>query len=69
MAWIARFRAGKALFMFKHRPRRDREGGIWCARGDEYNFGLELGTLELPSDADEKLIGRHITWEDEPIEI
>lgn len=23
----------------------------------------------VPSDADELLIGRHITWEDEPVEI
>ncbi len=69
MAWIARFKSGGALFMFKHRPCRDREGGTWCARGDEDNFGLELGTLELPYNADEQLIGKHLNWEDKPVKI
>lgn len=25
--------------------------------------------IDLPTDADEKLIGMHLTWEDEPVEI
>ena len=33
---------------------------------DEY---ADTTFVKLPSDADERLIGRHITWEDEPVEI
>lgn len=32
---------------------------------------LELDSyyIELSSDVDEKLIGRHLTWDDEPVKI
>lgn len=33
---------------------------------DEY---ADTTFVKLPSDADEKLIDIHITWEDEPVEI
>ena len=34
------------------------------------NWGVGVSpSVLLPSDADEKLIGRHIDWKDEPVEI
>lgn len=68
MAWIARNKNGD-LNIFDEKPNINREG-MW--RTDEYiafnvyddNFGINL-----PSDADEKLIGKHLTWRDNPVEI
>lgn len=42
--------------------------GIWSREDLSSTIGVTLG-VSLPSNADEKLIGKHITWEDEPIEI
>lgn len=41
------------------------------ALGCRYDTGSpdSFGDIVLPSDADEKLIGRHIDWKDEPVEI
>lgn len=58
MAWIARSKTG-ILYIFPYRPLRGRVSWICCDTDD----------IKLPLDADEKLIGRHIMWEDEPVEI
>lgn len=58
MAWIARTDYG-ALYIFPTKPLRGRVSWICCNTDD----------IILPADADEKLIGRRITWEDEPVEI
>ena len=63
MAWIARDK-NLNLCVFDYAPERDVSNEIWIpSRGECTNF------IELPSDADKKLIGRHITWGDEPVEI
>ena len=41
-----------------------RKETIWIPSRGEYT-----NSIELPSDADKKLICRHITWGDEPVEI
>lgn len=64
MAWLARD-TDEILYIYSYKPIR--ENSLWKTRCD--NFGLESDMINLPSDADEKLIGRHISWEDEPVKI
>ena len=64
MAYIARDK-DKELYIFEDKPKRDDD--IWvppCI--DAYTSSP---CIKLSSDADEKLISKHITWEDEPVEI
>lgn len=64
MAYIARDK-DKELYIFEDKPERDDD--IWVPPYiDAYTSGP---CIKLSSDADEKLIGKHITWEDEPVEI
>lgn len=58
MAWIARTEKG-ILYIFHTVPDRGRNSWI-C---------IDSNYIKLPINADEKLIGRHISWEDEPVEI
>lgn len=61
MAWIARTERG-FLNIYENRPEK-RENGLW--KPEPYDSWF----INLPTDADEKLIGRHISWDDEPVEI
>lgn len=66
MAWIARD-SDETLGIFGEKPTRDKFGRwrtdvAFNVYDDDFGIGL-------PSDADEKLIGKHITWDDEPVEI
>lgn len=71
MAWIARKTNG-ILVISNNKPVR-----VNLERLKYWSFDMEMLLhehvdtyfIQLPSDADEKLIGRHITWEDEPVEI
>lgn len=79
MAWIAR-NEDKRLLVFNKKPSRssrynsktEKEMGIWAFISsnifDSHQFD-DCTSIELPSNADEKLIGKHINWEDEPVEI
>lgn len=60
MAWIARDKNG-SLYIYSGEPYKTY--GYWALEGDSSNV------IELPSDADEKLIGKHIDWKDNPVEI
>ena len=67
MAWLARDRNG-SLGIFEKEPTR--RTYIWRTNSlIKINVYDDSFCIELPSDADEKLIGRHISWEDEPVEI
>lgn len=61
MAWIARDLDGD-LFRYDYKP---------VGLDERYNWiPSEKGSLYMIEyDDDKKLIGRHITWEDEPVEI
>jgi hypothetical protein len=71
MAWIARNNNG-ILVISNNKPVR-----VNLRRLKYWSFDMEMLLdehadtyfVQLPSDADERLIGRHITWEDEPVEI
>lgn len=50
----------------------------WITRDSDeslyiYNYKprqmTDLDMIELPANADERLIGKHIDWKDEPVEI
>ena len=69
MAWLARGlwdNPEMGLRIFDEKPIREYEMSYWYYNGD---YNLTQYGIALPSDADEKLIGRHIAWEDEPVEI
>lgn len=62
MAWIARDKFENTLVIFDTKPYRGKfADDTWCS--DSMSFPL------TGKDLDEKLIGRHITWEDDPVEI
>lgn len=66
MVWIARDEnrfIGQTLFLYKKRPVRSKDGNYWTC-GTSTNCCCALSSC-----ADEKFIGRHITWMDDPIEI
>ena len=68
MAWLARDK-DETLGIFGEKPTRD-NFGRW--RTDAYiafNVYDDDFGIGLPTGADEKLIGRHIAWDDEPVEI
>ena len=65
MTWIARDKNNE-LYLFKDKPKR--EDDVWVP--PYRNICIDSPyIIELPSDGDEKLINRHITWDDEPVEI
>lgn len=57
MAWVARDKDAR-LYIYEESP--ERVSNEWLT---DYDM------IELPSDADEKLTGKHISWLDEPVEI
>lgn len=63
MAWIARDK-DNTLIIYADKPKRGTDG---CFAVTQFMFYYDF--VELPSNADEKLIGRHIDWDDEPVEI
>lgn len=68
MAWIARD-LSEDLYVYDSKPVRDDEFYAWIIQ-DAFRYEIfDFNRVELPSDADEKLIGRHITWEDNPVEL
>lgn len=71
MSWLARNKEGNngncTLNVFEEKPELS-IFGIWITKDPNNISRVNLG-VELPSDADEKLIGRHISWKDEPIEL
>ena len=64
MAWIARS-TDDSLWIFEEKPKR---GNLMWLVSINWGVGVSPSVL-LPSDADEKLIGQHIDWKDEPVEI
>lgn len=63
MIWLAVDNDGTEL-IFNVQPYRDYVDNIWCI---EYIF--DSCTIKLPKGSIKKLIGKNLTWEDEPIEL
>lgn len=49
------------------KPRREKFENIWIV--NDYDSHGDEHIIELPQGSIEKLIGRKLTWEDEPVEI
>lgn len=62
MAWIARNKKSNGLVIFAVTP-------VWDEKWECWNYPNDEIEIDLPTDANEKLIDRHLTWEDGPIEI
>ena len=58
MAWVAKDKDGEEC-IYEKKP--ERNGWFWDTFDDE-NVGLPDGTIK-------KLIGRELTWEDDPVEL
>lgn len=67
MTYLARDRDG-VLNVYDSKPRRDTHYGEWCLEV-EADYCFECNMVRLPSDSDARLIGRHLSWEDEPVEL
>lgn len=65
MAWLARSTDG-SLWIFEEEPKR---GNLMWLVSIYWGLGTASPSVLLPSDADEKLIGKHIDWDDEPVKI
>lgn len=64
MAWVATDRDGSE-FIFNNRPLRRESMGEWCLDIENMDEDIVL----LPGGTIEKLIGRQLAWEDEPVEL
>ena len=67
MAWIAVDKDGTEK-IFKNKPGRYHEFWIGKLLSGGFNETFEE-SIKLPSGTIKKLIGRELTWEDEPIEL
>ena len=64
MAWVATDK-DRGEFIFNDRPLRREAMGEWWADSESATGDMVL----LPDGTIEKLIGRQLTWEDEPVEL
>lgn len=71
MAWLAVNKVGwHKEFIYEYKPTRRRESDVWESIGRDYYSGEFMRpTIPLPEGSIKKLIGRELTWEDEPVEI
>lgn len=64
MAWVATDKNGSE-FIFNNQPLRRESMGEWWPDVENMDEDIVL----LPNGTIEKLIGRQLTWEDEPVEL
>ena len=63
MAYVAvdtQFHNHPTEFIFRYKPKRD--GAVWVVKSEEDYMALPKGSIK-------KLIGRELSWEDEPVEL
>lgn len=69
MAWVAVSKAGTELIS----PVKPIKDGAWWSCVEEISIEGEYGdvemSIELPKGSIKKLIGKDLTWEDDPVEI
>ena len=71
-AWLGTNKNGTETISPGKPERSYWNGGEWCYEEEVYvesETGTECLTIEIPSGSIEKLIGRKLTWDDEPVEI
>lgn len=67
MAWLAVHKNGKEG-IFHHKPARDEKLDGWYDE-EEYGGVFYDTEISLPKGSIRKLIGRDLTWQDEPVEL
>lgn len=60
MAWVVVDGRDNTEWIYKYKPAREQESGYWWDSDD---------CIELPQGSIKKLIGRDLTWDDDPVEI
>lgn len=60
MAWLAQDGRDNSEWIFEYEPKRLVTIGIWWDHRE---------CIELPQGSIKKLIGRDLTWEDDPVEL
>lgn len=63
MAWVAVDKDGTEVIC-NPEPYRDTVDFMWCIESGFYS-----GAIQLPKGTIKKLLGRKLTWEDEPVEL
>lgn len=53
-------------WIFDYKPCRNKFHKIW---EEDYNKDYASNIIELPKGSIKKLIGRELTWDDEPVEL
>lgn len=65
MAWVAVDKDGSE-FIYEDKP--DREDDCWSVWNQDFT-GETMNHVHLPKDSIKKLIGKELSWSDEPIEL
>lgn len=60
MAWVVKDGRDNTEWIYQYKPERESDYGYWWLGGE---------CIELPQGSIKKLIGRDLTWEDEPVEL
>ena len=68
MAWVAVHKNGREG-IFSHKPTRGGELNFWYDEQEDAAGVLYDTEMPLPKGSIKKLIGRDLTWEDEPVEL
>ena len=67
MAWLACDKDGTEFIYEQCKPLRYERDKYWIVGYDDY--GHSHPCIELPKGSIAKLIGRELTWSDEPVEL
>lgn len=67
MAWLAADEDGE--FIFRHKPKRAESGDWWYADVKTATGDMDWELAKLAHGEIKRMIGRTLTWDDEPVEI
>lgn len=67
MAWVAVHKNGEEG-IFSHKPTRGKELDFWYDKMEDGGVFYDT-EIPLPKGSIKKLIGRELSWEDEPVEL
>lgn len=71
MAWLAVDKDGKE-FIYSTKPLRYNDilnGGTWVTSICPSELAVQSNCIKLPTGCIKQLLGRELTWEDEPVEL
>ncbi len=68
MAWVAVNPDGQEI-IFRKRPKRSGIFNCWVAPFEKYEYQRQYDHFILPTGSIVRLIGRRLSWADEPVKI